>query len=82
MHVPIPHIFYQFLNTVRDRINKTEIGRACSTCEGDAWFRRGRLRGGINEKTILKCIFEKWNEGHGLDRSGSAKTGGGLLLMR
>jgi hypothetical protein len=25
----------------------------------------------VDGRIILKCIFEKWDRGHGLDRSGS-----------
>ena len=26
---------------------------------------------GVGVRIVLKCMFEKWVEGHGLDRSGS-----------
>jgi hypothetical protein len=65
------------------QIRKNEMSRICSTY-GE---RRGAYRvlaripeesnhfkdPGINGRIILKGIFEKWNEGHGQDRSGSGQ---------
>ena len=62
-----------------DQINKNEMERACSTYGGEAhtgfWWRN--LREGdhledtaVDERITLKWIFEKWDGGHGLDRSG------------
>ena len=62
-------------------MKKSEMGRACSTYWGGEvhtgiWW--GNLREGshlsdlgVDGRIILKCIFEKWNGRHGLDRSGS-----------
>ena len=65
-----------------DQTKNNEMGRECSNiCErggvhtGFWWgnLREGdHLKGpGVDGRTILKWIFEKWNEGHELDQSGS-----------
>jgi hypothetical protein len=76
-----------------DQVKKTEMG---TTCSANGESRRtyrvlvGKLDGmnhledpGVDERIILKWIFEKWD---GVARTGSMwpriGTGGGLLLIR
>jgi hypothetical protein len=64
------------------QIEKNEMGGACSTYGGGeeayAVFWWGNLREryhledpGLDGRIILKWVFRKWDEGHGLDRAGS-----------
>jgi hypothetical protein len=63
-----------------DQVKKTEMGRICSTYgekNMHTGFQWGSLREGDHlkergvEGRVLKCICEKLDWGHGLDRSGS-----------
>jgi hypothetical protein len=60
-----------------DQVKKTEMGRTCGTYGGEE--RRNLREGdhmkepGMDERIILKWIFERLAGVHGLDRSGSGQ---------
>jgi hypothetical protein len=60
-----------------DKIEKNNMGKACSMYGGDTGYLWGEFRKrnslentGVDGRIILKWAFKKWHRGHGLDRSG------------